>query len=178
MLLIPVYIALFSVHSPTYALGAALIFGIAALTDLLDGYLARRHSQITTLGQLLDPVADKLLVAAGLILLVEYQRIDSWLAFAIIAREIGVTGLRTVAAAEGIILAADNLGKSKTFFQILGIFLLTLPISLNLFDLDLQNLGTFLLYIALCLGILSGLRYLSTVFQTMRNRDRFFRETL
>ena len=173
--LIPIYIALFSAQSSTRSLVAAIVFGIAALTDLLDGYLARRHSQVTTLGKILDPVADKLLVAAGLILLVQYQRIDSWLAFAIIAREIGVTGLRSIAASEGIVIAADNLGKSKTFFQVIGILLLTLPISTNLFAFDLHLLGMVLLYLALLLGVLSGIRYLTSVLHKIGARDGLLR---
>ena len=175
ILLIPIYIGLFSAHSSTRSLVAATVFGLAALTDLLDGYLARRHSQITTLGQLLDPLADKLLVAAGLILLVQFQRVDSWLAFAIIAREIGVTGLRSIAASEGIVITADRLGKSKTFFQVMGILLLTLPISINVFDFDYHILGKLFLYLALLLGLLSGIRYLSIVLHKIRARDGWLR---
>ena len=175
--LIPIYIALFSAHSSTRSLVAATVFGIAALTDLLDGYLARRRSQVTTLGKMLDPVADKLLVTAGLILLVQYQRIDSWLAFAIIAREIGVTGLRSIAASEGLIIIADHLGKSKTFFQVVGILLLTLPMTTNLFSLDLHTLGTVLLYLALILGVLSGIRYLTSVLHKIGSGDGALRES-
>ncbi len=163
IVLIPVFIALFTAPSSSRSLAAVSIFGVAALTDFFDGYLARKYSQVTTLGKLLDPVADKLLVTAGLVVLVQYQQIEAWLAFAIIARELSVTGLRTVAAAEGLIIPADTLGKVKTFFQICGIIFLSLPTFTVNQAFEVHSLGVVLLYLSLMLGILSGLQYLSAV---------------
>jgi len=102
---------------------ALLIFLAAAFTDLLDGYLARRWNQITTVGMLLDPVADKLLVSAALISLVYIHSVPAWMAVLIIGREFAVSGLRSIAAAEGYTIAASDLGKTKTATQVLAIAL-------------------------------------------------------
>lgn len=102
---------------------ALLIFLAAAFTDLLDGYLARRWNQITTVGMLLDPVADKLLVSAALISLVHIHSVPAWMAVLIIGREVAVSGLRSIAATEGYTIAASDLGKTKTATQVLAIAL-------------------------------------------------------
>ena len=163
ILLIPVFFILFSPESPEQSLVAAGVFAIAALTDLLDGYWARRYSQITKLGRFLDPIADKLLVVTGLFLLVEFQRIAAWLAIAIIAREIAVTGLRSIAATEGIVISAEKMGKYKVFFQVMGIIFLTLPSTITLEYLDIHLAGTLTLYLALALGIASGIQHFMRV---------------
>lgn len=163
IVLIPIFIVLFSPPSPSRPWAAVVVFGIAAITDFFDGYLARKYSQVTTLGKLLDPVADKLLVTAGLMVLVQHQQIDAWFGFAIIAREISVTGLRTVAATAGMIIPADTLGKFKTFFQICGIVLLSLPTFSIYKTLDVHHIGSITLYISLAFGLLSGFQYLSAV---------------
>lgn len=100
---------------------AALIFIVAASTDSLDGYIARKRKLVTNLGKLLDPLADKLLVSAALIALVDLGRVDSWIVIVIISREFAVSGLRMVAAAEGLVLAAGPWGKLKTILQIVAI---------------------------------------------------------
>ena len=97
------------------------IFLVAAVTDLLDGYLARRWGQVTTIGTLLDPIADKLLVSAALISLVQIRAIPAWMVVLIIGREFAVSGLRSIAAAEGYTIAASDLGKTKTISQVLAI---------------------------------------------------------
>lgn len=161
--LIPVFVYLFSTPTDERALAAAFVFAIAALTDLLDGYVARRRGQITNLGKLLDPVADKLLVAAGLVLLVQFQRVGVWLVIAIIAREIIVTGARAVAAREGVIIAADSLGKIKVVTQILGIIALILEDVIHLPLVSLHELGTWLLWAALFFAVVSGTKYIVEV---------------
>ncbi|SDC88570.1 CDP-diacylglycerol--glycerol-3-phosphate 3-phosphatidyltransferase [Paenibacillus sp. UNCCL117] len=103
---------------------AALIFIIAASTDSLDGYIARKHKLVTNLGKLLDPLADKLLVSAVLISLVEMGKLDAWIAIVIISREFAVTGLRQIALLEGIVMAASKWGKWKTGVQITAIIAL------------------------------------------------------
>src|ERR1700682_3243152 len=100
---------------------ALIIFWAAAGTDLLDGYLARRWGQITTVGTLLDPIADKLLISAALISLVQIRRLPGWVAILIIGREFAVSGLRSIAAAEGYMIRASELGKSKMVAQVIGV---------------------------------------------------------
>lgn len=163
ILLIPVFVWLFSTPTDERSLAAAVVFATAALTDLLDGYVARRRGQITNLGKLLDPVADKLLVAAGLVLLVEFQRVDVWLVIAIIAREIIVTGARAVAAREGLIISADSLGKIKVVSQIVGIIALILEDVVVLPLISTHDFGTWLLWIALFFAVVSGMRYIILV---------------
>ncbi len=107
---------------------ALVIFWLAAITDLLDGYLARRWKQVTTIGTLLDPIADKLLVSAALIALVQMRMVPSWLVVLLIGREFAVSGLRSIAAAEGYTISASELGKTKTFFQVVAISLLMIGI--------------------------------------------------
>jgi CDP-diacylglycerol--glycerol-3-phosphate 3-phosphatidyltransferase len=103
---------------------ALLIFWVAAATDLLDGYLARRWGQVTTIGTLLDPIADKLLVSAALISLVQVRVVPGWLVVLLVGREFAVSGLRSIAAVEGYTIKASELGKTKTFWQVLAISLL------------------------------------------------------
>ncbi|WP_134686275.1 CDP-diacylglycerol--glycerol-3-phosphate 3-phosphatidyltransferase [Brevibacillus migulae] len=110
-----------SIHMTYNELIAALVFILAASTDGLDGYIARKRKIVTNLGKFLDPLADKLLISAALISLVEMQRLEAWIAIVIISREFAVTGLRLVAAAEGQVIAASALGKIKTWIQIIAI---------------------------------------------------------
>ena len=157
LILIPVFLLVASMrfHYADYA--AAGIFVIAALTDSLDGYLARKKKQVTTLGNFLDPIADKILVMAALITLVEMGRLAGWPAILIIGREIAVTGLRAVAAVEGVIITSSRLGKIKTVTQVVAIvslFLGDFPFSLIHFPL-----GDIALTIALFFTLWSGLDY-------------------
>lgn len=160
ILVIPIFVLLLSTPTPGRSVAAAGVFLGAALTDLLDGYLARRRGQITNLGKLLDPVADKLLVASGLILLVQFQRVEVWLAIVMIARELVVTGARTVAAKEGFVVPADSLGKLKVVCQISGILCLILEEVIPIPFFDLHFIGTLVLYVALVVALISGGRYL------------------
>jgi CDP-diacylglycerol--glycerol-3-phosphate 3-phosphatidyltransferase len=107
---------------------ALAIFLAAAATDLLDGYLARRWQQITTVGTLLDPIADKLLISAALISLVQIRRVPGWMVVVIVGREFAVTGLRSIAAAEGYTIKASDLGKTKMVAQVVAISLVMLSI--------------------------------------------------
>lgn len=161
ILLIPVFVMLFLSPTPKRSLAAALVFVVAAVTDLLDGYVARRQGQITKLGKLLDPIADKLLVLSGLILLVQFDRIPALVAIVIIAREVAVTGVRAIAASEGIVLVAETIGKWKMAVQVVAIVLLILEGSLEQVAWPLHLLGSGLLYIALVLALVSGGQYLA-----------------
>ncbi len=165
ILLIPVFVWLYLEHTPEDILLAGLVFATAAFTDFLDGYLARRSGQITNLGKLLDPVADKLLVASGLILLVQAQQVAVWLAIVMIARELIVTGARAVAANEGFIVQADSLGKFKVIGQIGGILCLIFQGVWIETQVLLSSIGIILLYVALVLSLVSGWRYLTLIFK-------------
>ena len=167
ILLIPVFVWLYLEPTPERALWAGLVFAAAAFTDFLDGYLARRRGQITNLGKLLDPVADKLLVASGLILLVQAQQVAVWLAIVMIARELIVTGARAVAAKEGFIVPAGSLGKFKVVGQIGGILCLIFQGAWPEIQLLLASVGILLLYMALVLSLVSGWRYLILIFKKL-----------
>src|SRR6202020_759722 len=107
---------------------ALIIFWVAAPTDLLDGYLARRWRQVTTIGTLLDPIADKMLVSAALISLVQVRVLPAWMAILIVGREFAVSGLRSIAAAEGYTIKANDLGKTKMLAQVIGISAMLLSV--------------------------------------------------
>jgi CDP-diacylglycerol--glycerol-3-phosphate 3-phosphatidyltransferase len=161
ILLIPVFVVLFSTPTPLRSWAAALVFVVAAVTDLLDGYLARRRSQVTKLGRLLDPIADKLLVLSGLILLVQFQRVAALVAILMIAREVAVTGVRAIAANDGIVMSAETIGKYKMVLQVIAIVLLVLEENLVVVGAP-HLIGTALLYIALGLALISGWQVLVT----------------
>lgn len=165
ILLIPVFVVLFSDPTPDRSLAAAVVFVVAAVTDLLDGYLARRHSQITRLGRLLDPIADKLLVLSGLILLVQFDRVAAIVAILIIAREVAVTGVRAISAAQGIVIEAETTGKYKMVVQVVAIVLLLLEDGSLPASWHPHEVGTGLLYVALALALYSGQRYLVSFWQ-------------
>lgn len=145
---------------------AGLIFIIASGTDWLDGYYARKHNLVTNLGKFLDPMADKLLVLAAYVLLIELNIVPAWIIIVILSREFAVTGLRLVAAGEGIVLAASSMGKWKTVFQLLSIIFLLLH------DFPFSYLGwpvgTILLYLAFIMTVLSGVDYFIKNWHVMR----------
>jgi len=130
MLLIPVVVVLLVAEIPYGYVAAIALFIAAAVTDTIDGYLARSRDSVTTFGQFMNPLADKLLIAAPLIALVGMQRLPAWVAMVIIAREFAVVVLRLVGLAQGVSIPADRYGKIKTFFQIAAIVSLMLPHSL------------------------------------------------
>lgn len=122
--LVPIFLIFIAIKDIPYGRLIALgVFIVASLTDKLDGYIARSRNQITRFGKFMDPLADKLLVTAALVSLVEFHIIPGWAAMIIIAREFAVTGLRSIAAAEGIVIAASKWGKAKTATQIVAIIL-------------------------------------------------------
>jgi len=143
---------------PNQDLVAAVIFILAAATDGLDGYIARKRNQVTNLGKFMDPLADKLLVSAALISLVQLGEVTAWIAWIILAREFAVTGLRAIAAVDRVVISASKLGKIKTTTQVIAIS------AILLHDWPLSLIGIYigqpLLYIALFFTVISGLDYM------------------
>jgi len=153
IVLIPVFV--YAVY--LYPVFGAFIFGIASITDFLDGYLARRSGDITKFGIILDPLADKFLVISALIVLVDMERLPAWIAIVIIVREFLVTGLRVVALSKDIVIAAELGGKVKTTLQIIAILCLILKNSI--FGIDLYDIGFVFIWISLILSLISGIQY-------------------
>jgi CDP-diacylglycerol---glycerol-3-phosphate 3-phosphatidyltransferase len=156
--LVPIFMFFLLVKIPYGEYIAAGIFILAALTDSLDGYIARSRNQITKFGKFMDPLADKLLVSAALISLVEMDKLSAWVVVVIVAREFAITGLRVLAASEGITIAANWWGKIKTITQIVAIVALLLnnyPFSLISFPFDRISVA-----LAVIFTIISGVDYL------------------
>ncbi|HLV09458.1 MAG TPA: CDP-diacylglycerol--glycerol-3-phosphate 3-phosphatidyltransferase [Halanaerobiales bacterium] len=170
VLLIPVFILVLLLQQTDtkYAPFLALfIFIVAALTDGIDGFLARKQKKVTKFGKILDPVADKLLISAALIAFVFLREISVWPAIIIIGRELAITGLRVMAASEGKVIAASNWGKWKTNLQILAIIVIIIDPDIIQFPFYIPDI---LLWIAVFVTILSGVKY-------FQNSDiDFFRE--
>jgi CDP-diacylglycerol--glycerol-3-phosphate 3-phosphatidyltransferase len=124
ILLVPVLVVALTVETPGGDTIAAIVFAAAALTDGLDGYIARSRQSVTTFGKVMDPVADKLMVAAALISLVSLDRLAAWVAMVIIAREFAVSGLRIAAGQQGVVIPASGLGKVKTIVQVVAVLAL------------------------------------------------------
>ena len=139
---------------PKEVLGAA-IFGLAALTDWLDGYLARRRNEITQFGQMMDPLADKLLITAALVSLVQMGRAETWMVAIILGRELAVTVLRSLAHGRGLPMPASGLGKLKMVLQVVAVLLLILGSRVWLFDV----LGQLALWLVLVTAVTSAVRY-------------------
>ena len=152
ILLVPVVVVALLDETPNGDAIAAGVFALAALTDGLDGYIARRREAVTTFGKLMDPLADKLLIVAALVTLVSLGRLEAWVAMVIIAREFAVTGLRAVAAERGVVIQASWLGKVKTILQIAAI--------IALIAVDPTPLGVdILVYAAVAATVISGADY-------------------
>jgi CDP-diacylglycerol--glycerol-3-phosphate 3-phosphatidyltransferase len=134
---------------------ALSIFLIAAATDLLDGYLARRWAQVTTVGTLLDPIADKLLISAALVSLVETHRVPAWMVVLIVGREFAVSGLRSIAAAEGYTIRASDLGKTKMITQVVAISMVLVSIHWK----ALQGFAMLWMWGVVIFGITSAIQY-------------------
>jgi CDP-diacylglycerol--glycerol-3-phosphate 3-phosphatidyltransferase len=152
ILAVPVIVVALLGETPNGDALAAAVFALAALTDSLDGYIARSRDAVTTFGKLMDPLADKLLIVAALISLVSLGRLAAWVAMVIIARELAVTGLRAVAAERGLVIAASRLGKVKTMLQVAAVFALIIwapaPLAVDL-----------LVYAAVAATLASGADY-------------------
>lgn len=155
---------------PLPALWAAFFFSMASITDLLDGFLARRQKCVTALGKLLDPLADKLLISAALIMLIPKGRVEAWMAFLIIGREIAVTGLRGIGVTGGVVIDASGLGKAKTIFQISA--LIALLLHFTYLGINFHQFGKALLWLALILTVWSGVDYFVRFYRLFTGEQR------
>ncbi len=170
---VPIIVLLLLSESRTAGVWAASIFGLAAATDFIDGWLARKWGIVTVLGKFLDPLADKLVVMAALIMLIPHGRVPAWAVFLILAREMIITGLRSIASSEGIVIDASDLGKYKTIYQMVAIpglmlhydFYWLFGLEWGVFHVNMHNFGIFFFYIAFALTLWSGFDYLQKFFR-------------
>jgi CDP-diacylglycerol--glycerol-3-phosphate 3-phosphatidyltransferase len=167
IVMIPLCLWFLDRGTPRDCFWAAIVFTVAAVTDLLDGWLARKLGIVSVLGKFLDPLADKLIVMATLVWMVPMGRIPGWIVVILLAREISVTALRSIAASEGVVIAAGQEGKAKTALQMIGIIALLIgypyPMSYVGIDLgvvDLVHVGRVLVYISLVFSVASAAQYL------------------
>ncbi|MEF9918184.1 MAG: CDP-diacylglycerol--glycerol-3-phosphate 3-phosphatidyltransferase, partial [Eubacterium sp.] len=159
IIMIPFFIIALLVDFPYHQPIAVVIFIVAAASDAVDGHIARSRNLITDFGKFMDPLADKLLVCSALICLVELRLIPSWVVIIIIAREFAITGLRTLAASDGIVIAASKWGKAKTMSQMIAIVALLLVNWPLLYFPALLIFGNIMIYVALILTLISGIDY-------------------
>ncbi len=165
VLVIPFFCYLLALATPEGCIWAAAIFGAAAITDFMDGYLARQMGVESRMGKFLDPLADKLIVMAALFVLVDLHWIPAWIAIVVIARELYVNGLRSMAAAEGLVIAAGWAGKYKTAFQLSGLPGLIIhyqyEIDFGIYSgpVRFDEVGAWLFYVSLVFSIISAVTY-------------------
>ena len=173
--IIPPMVIILTNSSKTAAFIASVLFAVASVTDWLDGYLARRLQIVTVMGKFLDPIADKLMVMAALIMILPMGRAPAWMVLIIIGREIIITGLRGIASSEGIVISASHLGKYKTIFQIVAILGLLLHydyywlfgIESPYLHVNMHNVGIFFLWVATIITIWSGIDYLARFYKVL-----------
>lgn len=189
ILMVPILVVVLMTRVTRYEFIGIIVFWIASITDLLDGYLARKWRQVTILGKLLDPLADKLLISGALISLVELDLAPAWMVFIILAREMAITGLRAIASEEGITIAAERLGKWKMGAQIAAISCLILGPALDkllfhwthveIFHFFIQlnrpysffvGMGVLLLWVAMILAVWSGTSYIRSFWRLASER--------
>ena len=179
ILMIPLCLYLLDQDTPRAGFWSAIVFTLAAITDLLDGYLARKLNVVSVLGKLIDPLADKLIVMATLVWMVPMGRMPTWAVIILLAREFSVTALRSVAASEGVIISAGQEGKTKTALQMVGIIALLTgyPYHLTLagvYDLgvvDCARVGRVLVYLSLVFSVASAAQYIGLFAQAVEAKE-------
>ena len=162
IILIPVFVLFYAFQIPDWNLWAAVVFIVASLTDMLDGYLARKWNQVTDFGKLMDPMADKLLVLSALLILQDCGLVYFWVVLVLLAREFIISAFRLIAVSKGIVIAADTLGKLKTVSQMVALALLLLNgWFFGIFGIGWMDhlLGSILIYISVVLSVLSCISY-------------------
>jgi len=166
---IPLLVVLLFFPHKTTSFLAALVFGLASISDLLDGFVARRHQMVTTFGKFLDPLADKLLVSAALIMLIPLGRVPAWMVLVIIGRELAIMGLRSVAGSEGKVITADHLGKQKMVLQTVAI--LGLLLHYDYYGVNFHAVGMFFLWLAVIMTLWSGFNYFRNFWHVLEEND-------
>ena len=166
---IPLLVILSFFPHKTTSFLAALVFGLASISDLLDGFVARRHQMVTTFGQFLDPLADKLLVSAALIMLIPLGRVPAWMVLVIIGRELAIMGLRSVAGSEGKVITADHLGKQKMVLQTVAI--LGLLLHYDYYGVNFHAVGMFFFWLAVIMTLWSGFNYFRNFWHVLEEND-------
>jgi CDP-diacylglycerol--glycerol-3-phosphate 3-phosphatidyltransferase len=179
IVMIPVCLWLLDKNTPRYCFWAGFVFTLAAVTDALDGYLARKLNVVSVLGKFLDPLADKLIVMATLVWMVPMGRMPGWAVILLLAREISITGLRSVAAAEGVVISAGQEGKVKTALQMIGIVALLTGYPYHLqyawIDLglvDIPKVGRALVYLSLVFSLASAAQYIGLFAQAVDAKNK------
>lgn len=174
--IIPLFVWFTTDADPLFSYLAAALFTLAAVTDVIDGFLARRWNMITVVGKLLDPLADKLIVAAALVMMVRLGRIHAWLVIVLLSREFIVTGLRQIAASEGMVIAAGQEGKWKTSLQLVGIVALCVHYTHPMFfvfgwyDVNFNLVGQFLVYLSTAFSVWSAAVYFQAFLKMLSKR--------
>jgi CDP-diacylglycerol--glycerol-3-phosphate 3-phosphatidyltransferase len=182
IVMIPLFLWFLDKATPRDCFWAAIVFTVAAITDLLDGYLARRMGIVSVLGKFLDPLADKLIVMASLVWMVPMGRIPGWAVVLLLARELTINGLRSIAASEGVVIAAGQDGKIKTALQMIGIIALVIGypyhlsyIGIDLGVVDLVHVGRALVYLSLVFSVASAAQYVrlfGAAVEAKENREK------
>jgi len=176
VLIVPAVLYYMDNYSPVRSLIAAILYLIASVGDGVDGYLARSRGQVSVLGKFLDPVADKLMVTAVLVFMVALGRVPAWLVVVLTARDLAITGLRSIASSEGIVIAASRGGKIKTALQLVAITMLLLHFRYPLLGLginiDYNAVGLVVLYLSLGISLISGLDYVVGFFRVIGDARR------
>lgn len=177
ILVIPLFVWFTYDADPLYSLLAAAIFTVAAITDVIDGFLARRWNLVTVVGKFMDPLADKLIVTAALVMMTRLGRVPAWVVIVLLSREFIVTGLRTIAASEGMVIAAGQEGKWKTSLQLVGIISLCVhyvhPVNLlwATYDVDFNLVGKTLIYLSTAFSVWSAALYFRSFLQMLERRE-------
>jgi CDP-diacylglycerol--glycerol-3-phosphate 3-phosphatidyltransferase len=168
VVLIPFVLFFIDNFSPLRSFIASLLYLGAAAGDALDGYLARSRGQVSTLGKFLDPLADKLIVTAVLVFMVALSRVPAWVVVVLIARDLAIQGLRSIASAQGLVIAASEGGKIKTALQLVAIMMLLIyfryPVLGTSITIDYARDGLWVLYISVAVSLFSGAQYLRHFF--------------
>jgi CDP-diacylglycerol---glycerol-3-phosphate 3-phosphatidyltransferase len=178
ILVIPIFVLFTYDADPFYSLLAGAVFALAAITDIVDGYLARRWNLVTVVGKFMDPLADKLIATAAMVMMVRLGRLGAWVVIILLSREFIVSGLRTIAASEGMVIAAGTEGKVKNALQLVGIICLcvhyTHPIPLGFVDLpvNFNAVGQVLIYVSTVFSVWSAVVYFRGFLAMLGERAR------
>lgn len=180
--LVPFVLLLIDNYNPLRTFLASLLYMVAAGTDWLDGYLARKRNQVSTLGKFLDPLADKLIVTAVLVTLVALGRAQAWVVVVLIGRDLAINGLRSIASAQGLVIAASDGGKIKTALQLVATMMLLVHFQYPLLGaewllgrsvpVDYHRVGSLMLTLSLVVSVLSGVQYVRNFFSAALRPSR------